>query len=139
STLGQRALDGLDGVAPAVVTGELTLVTDPEPAAGGLRAEALLGRRRVEVRARGAAAAGLERALAGERFAVRGSLRPLPPDDWAVARHLAGRLDLHRADPAGPAAAPAALANAVRRTLVDGARSLPPARRALYTGLVVGD
>src|SRR5690606_30487084 len=103
STLGQRALDGLDGVAPAVVTGELTLVTDPEPAAGGLRAEALLGRRRVEVRARGAAAAGLERALAGERFAVRGSLRPLPPDDWAVARHLAGRLDLHRADPAGPA------------------------------------
>jgi competence protein ComEC len=139
SALGQRALDGLDGVEAGTVQGEITLLTDPEPGPAGVRAEARLGRRRVELSAGGAAGAALEAALAGERFAVRGDLAPLPAGDWAVARHLAGRLRVHRAEPAGPADPLHRVANAARRTLVVGAAPLEPTQASLYAGLVIGD
>jgi competence protein ComEC len=95
--------------------------------------------RRVELRATGSAAARLGDALAGERFLVQGALGPPPDGEWAVSRHLSGRLRVHRAEPGRPASAVPAAANALRRALVRGAATLPEDQRALFTGLVVGD
>jgi competence protein ComEC len=139
SALGQRALDGLDDVPNGPVAGEVVLLADPAPGAGGLRADARLGRRRVDLQASGAAAELLAGALAGERFVVRGELSPLPAADWAVARHLAGRLRVHQVRAAGPGDPAHRLANAARRTLVEGAAPLAPRERSLYAGLVIGD
>ena len=139
SGLAHRSLAGLAGVDPAVVEGEITLLSDPEPAPGGVRAEARLGRRHVEVQARPPASDVLAAGLAGERFAVRGDLGPPPEGTWAQARHLAARLRVHRAEPGGRPGPVAGLTNALRRALVRGAAPLGADEQTLYAGLVVGD
>lgn len=138
--LAHRSLAGLDGVRPGVVDGTATLLTDPEPGPGGLRAEVRLGGRHLQLRASDAVAGGLRAALAGERIDVRGELAPLAaPDAWTRSRHLAGRLTVLRWAPGPPPGGVVALANGLRRSLARGATVLPPRDAALFAGLVVGD
>jgi competence protein ComEC len=140
SGLAQRAHEGLRGVRAGPVVAEVTLLSDPEPAPGGVRADVRLGHRRLELRASGTVEAAVQDHLAGERLRVRGQVAPLEVDSsWLVVRHIAGRLTVDRVDPGGPPAPLAGLANRLRRALVDGARSLGPTRRSLFTGLVLGD
>lgn len=140
SALSQRALDGLTGVEAGDVAASVTLVTDPEPTLGGLRADARLGARRVELRASGRSADDLEHLLAGEVVHLRGSLAPAPPDaPWLVPRHVAGRLTVLKVERTAPGDAVSRLGNGLRRTLVDGAAPLSPVHRSLFTGLVIGD
>ena len=54
-------------------------------------------------------------------------------------RHLVGRLEARSVQFEGPGGAPWRAANRVRRVLTDGASSLSPERRSLFTGLVLGD
>src|SRR5688500_10836001 len=49
--LADRSLAGLDGLQPGIVVGEVTLLTDPEPGAGGLQAEVRWGGRHLQLRA----------------------------------------------------------------------------------------
>lgn len=139
SGLAARSMAGL--VPPPVqeVDAVVTLVTDPEPSFRGVRAEARLGHRHVEVRAGGVAADALRERLAGERIRVRGELGPLAAGPWATARHLSARLQVHLVEGAEAGDVVARLANGLRRTLVAGAAPLDDRERALYTGLVIGD
>lgn len=140
SGLGQRALDGLDGVEERTVVGEVTLLSDPTPSFGGLRVDVRLAGRRLEARADGVAAAALEDRLAGEVVQIRGTVEPAPSDQpWLVARHVAGRLTVLRVERWRPGDPSARLANGLRRTLVSGAPALSERQRSLFTGLVIGD
>jgi competence protein ComEC len=140
SSLATRSLNGLDGVVPGPVAAEVTLLSDPTPSFGGVRADARLGHRRVELRADGTSADALRPRLAGERLDVRGALTPAAPDaSWLISRHVAGRLQVHALISWRPGGTPGRIANALRRTLVRGASPLSPVQRSLYTGLVIGD
>lgn len=141
SGLGQRSLAGLEGLEEGDVAAAVTLVTDPRPQlGGGVRAEARLGGRRVELQAANVAAEALAPRLAGEVVRVRGTVAPLPhPSDWSRSRHLAGRLRVLRIEGWSRGGPPAELANGLRRTLVAGTGSMGAGERSLFTGLVVGD
>jgi competence protein ComEC len=140
SSLAQRAIDGLDGLAAAEVRAEVVLLTDPEPSFDGVRAEALLQGRHLEVRAGRSTAAALADRLAGEHLVVRGALRADGrPDAWALVRHLAGELTVHRVDSSAPGARPWRVANGLRRTIIQGTEPLDHGQRALFAGLVLGD
>lgn len=140
SALAQRSLDGLEGVRSEVIEGSVTLLTDPEPGGGGLRAEVRLGRRHLELRVSSHLADDLADRLAGDHLVVRGEVAPLSaPSPWQRSRHLAGRLTVLRWSPGtAPAPLPAA-ANRIRRSLERGAAGLPDREAALLAGLVVGD
>lgn len=142
SALAARAWSGLDPPPPATWSGTAVITSDPAPHNGlALRFEARLGKRRVEAWARGDVARALKPRLAGERVDVVGHIRPITGKSRAYLahRHIAARLDVrsvgrhHRAPP------PMAAANAVRRTILHGARVLPPEQRALFAGFVLGD
>lgn len=139
SGLAARSLAGLDGVEAGPVAASVELVSDPVASFGGVRAEARLGGRRVELRATGTAAAALAPRLAGERLTVRGELEPLAPSSWRAARHLSGRVRADVIDGWSAGSPVARLANGLRRTLLDGAAPLDPAQQALFAGLVIGD
>jgi len=140
SALGHRAVVGLAPPEGGDVAATITLLTDPRPVLGGLRVEARLGDRRLDVRARGATAADLAPRLAGERLRVRGALEPLPRrSPWSDSRHLAGRLRLLAVEGWAPGDPLARAANALRRTLEAGAAGLGDGPRSLFTGLVIGD
>lgn len=140
SALADRALDGLEGVPTGSVVADVTLLSDPTPWPGGLRMDVRLGRHRLEARATGAAAEALGSRLAGERISIRGSVAAAPSDaPWLVARHVAGRLSIHRVESWRPGDGPSRVANGLRRTLVAGTGSLSATHRSLFTGLVIGD
>lgn len=140
SVLAERALAGLDEAPEGPVAATVQLLTDPEPAGDGVRADARVHGRRVELRAGGLAAEALRPRLAGERVLVRGLLAPAPSGaPWLVSRHIAARLTVHRIEPGPPPDPASRIANTLRRTLVDGATSLSPSQRSLFTGLVIGD
>lgn len=140
SSLATRSLAGLDGVAVTPVASEVTLLSDPTPTFGGVRADARLGRRHVELRADGSSAASLRPRLAGERVRIRGELRPAPADAaWLVARHVAGLVQVHAVEHWAPGLPHARLANGVRRHLERGASPLSRVHRSLFSGLVIGD
>ena len=140
SGLAQRSLDGLDGVEPGIVAGEVTLLSDPAPHFEGVRVDVRWGHRRLEAHARGVSADALRPRLAGEVVTVRGTVRPVEPGQpWLVARHIAGELTVLRVDGWRPGDPASRLANGLRRTLVAGAAPLEPRARSLYTGLVIGD
>lgn len=140
STLAARAEAGLAGVPEGDVHATVTLLTDPRPALGGLRAEARWGARHVDLRASDAVAPALADRLAGERLVVRGTVGPLPaPSPWSRSRHLAGRLRVLAVEEVRPGDLPSRAANGLRRTLEAGAAGLDDEARALFTGLVVGD
>lgn len=139
-SLAERALAGLHGVVAAPVAAEVTLLTDPTPSFGGVRADARLHHRRVELRADGVAAIALRARLAGERITVRGDLQPVGDGaSWLAARHVAGRLRVLAVESWRPGGLPSQGANQIRRVLERGAEPLSPTARSLYTGLVIGD
>ncbi len=140
SGLAQRSLDGLDGLEERMVVGEVALLTDPRPSFGGLRVDVRVGGRRLEGRAHGLAADALSTRLAGDKVQVRGTAAPLEdPPPWLLARHVSGRLTIHAVEGERAGGPVARVANGLRRTLSEGAASLPPRQRALFTGLVIGD
>ncbi len=140
SGLAQRALDGLDGVVAETVAGEVTLLSDPTPSFGGLRADVRLGGRRLEARIDGVAVLDFEDRLAGEVVRLRGELQPVSTDQpWLVARHVAGRLTVLRVEGWRPGDLSARVANGLRRTLMAGTTPLSERQRSLFTGLVIGD
>jgi len=140
SALAERALAGLDDVVAEPVSGEITLLSDPTPVPGGVRADVRFGSRRLELRAEGPSAVALADRLAGERVVVRGEVQRLPPDvPWLTARHIAGRLRVYAVEAWHPGGTLARIANGLRRTLHAGAVPLDPVQRSLYMGLVIGD
>ena len=135
-----RAWSGLEADLPPTVAGRATLVSDPEGAFGAVSVDVRVGGRRYEAWARGAAAETLRNLLTGEEVELSGRPRPRPPDaPWLIPRHVVGQLDVEAARTARPGAPWWQVANAVRRTLDQGAEALPTSQRALFTGLTVGD
>lgn len=138
--LGQRAMAGLDPVAPAPYRGPVTLLADPSITPYGVRVDVRAGRQRVELEGTGAEAGTVGRARAGERLRVEGRLRPPPPDaPWLVPRHVVGRLVVNRAESLDGGSAPWRAANRFRRLLARGSDVLPEPARSLYGGFVLGD
>jgi competence protein ComEC len=142
STMGARAWAGVDhppalGRLDAVVT----LVSDPQPVDAALRVDIRYEHKRVEGWARGPAAAALRTMAAGERVHLRGRLGPVPPAARTrlAVRHVAARLSITSVGAHTDGNVPSRVANALRRSLVRGAASLPRDERALFTGLVLGD
>lgn len=140
SALAGRSLAGLEGLATGSSVAEVTLLSDPVPLFGGLRADVRLGHRRLEMRAGGSSADALRERLAGERIRIRGEVQPVPPGSpWLTARHVAGRLQVYAVESWRPGSPPSRIANRLRRLLVEGAAPLTPEQRSLYTGVVIGD
>lgn len=119
----------------------VTLVDDPRASGPvGVRVTVRWGRRLIVATAHGAVAGRLDDALAGERVRLRGTVRPVSAGDTrAVHRHVVGRLTVTEVVAEAPAAPVGTAANAVRRTLADGASSLDRDDRALFLGMVMGD
>ena len=140
SSLSARAWAGLEPPPPAPVSAEVTLVDDPVSAFGGTQVEARLGRRRVQLLARGTAAGVLADRLAGERVQVAGRLGPVPAPlrERLGRRHVSGRLAVEAVGRWTAGSPVTRLANGVRRTLATGAAPLGDAR-PLFLGMVVGD
>lgn len=146
SVLGANAWRGLqvdDATFPVPLTrGWATLVTDPRDVPGGVQVDVRLRGKRLRATARAPGLASLLRQrLAGEQLYVEGEINRLEPDARArlASKHIAGRLELHTIDRWRPGAPLARIANTLRRTLVAGTASLPDNRRALYTGVILGD
>lgn len=142
SSVSATAWAGLEPIASGPFQGTATLVGDPARSfRGQVRADVRLpdGSRVEAIAHEGAGALLLERA-AGERVRLRGELEP-PPDDapWSVPRHLRGRLVVEEVQGWTAGHVLSRLANGLRRTLVHGAGGLSEERRALYTGLLLGD
>ena len=71
-----RAEAGLHPIESAHIRKVVTLVSDPSPTFGGVRALIRSEGRRLEVRASGSAAGAISVSLAGEQVAVEGTTRP---------------------------------------------------------------
>jgi competence protein ComEC len=141
SALGARAWDGLHPPSIGPWSGVATLVGDPADAAGALRVDVRIGGKRVEAWARGSPARALRDRLAGERVLLRGELQPVPDGarDRLARAHIAARMTVQGASPSSAGDVPSRLANGLRRTLLGGVAAMPPDRRALYAGFVLGD
>ncbi|HEX2043534.1 MAG TPA: ComEC/Rec2 family competence protein [Acidimicrobiales bacterium] len=141
SALAARSHDGLHPPGRGPWAGVATLVDDPADVAGALRVTLRIGGKRVEAWARGSAAGGLDARLAGERVWLAGRLDELPASvrGRLAPRHVAGRLAVEKVGGWAPGGLPSRLANGVRRTVLEGAESLSPERRALFGGFVLGD
>jgi competence protein ComEC len=141
SALAARAWAGLEPPSPRTVDEWVSLVGDPVRAGGALRADVRLDGRRYEAWARGDAAATLAPRQVGDRILVGGSARPPPADARArlAVRHVAGRITIDDVMAVRSATGITGVANAMRRRLVHGARSLPSSERALLLGIVLGD
>jgi competence protein ComEC len=142
SALGASAWSGLGRDEAAVsVAGWVTLVTDPADVSGAVQADVRLGRRRLDAWARGDAARAIAARSAGDRVLIRGRTRPVPAASVKrlAVRHIGARLTVDSVHDTRRATGIFGLSNALRRRLVDGARSLPPDDHALFTGVVLGD
>ncbi len=141
SALGARAEAGLRPPMVGPWRGTAVLVGDPADAFGGVRVDVRILGKRVEAQARGAAAARLRARLAGEQVAMAGELRPVAASArrYLDRRHVAAQLVVSEVGGWELGHGPSRLANGIRRTLLAGVESLPPDRRALYSGFVLGD
>jgi competence protein ComEC len=142
SGLAARSWAGLAPPTPLHVDQVVTLLGDPDDAAGALRVDVRVGRRHVEAWARGRSAARLRERLAGERVHLTGELEAVPETDRArlAVRHVSARLTIESVGGAvGSGALPSRIANRIRRTLLSGASSLAPDQRSLFAGFVLGD
>jgi len=141
SALGARSWAGLHPPLVGWYSGAATLAGDPVDVDGALRVDMVIRRKRVEAWARGAAASALRDRLSGEEVWVAGRVRPLPARlrRWLASRHVAARLSVRAVDGWMPGTALTRFANGLRRTLLAGAASLRPDRRALFAGFVLGD
>jgi competence protein ComEC len=140
SCLGARAWDGLVPAPAARFDGSVTLISDPAPVEGGVRADVRTGGRHLEAWFHGPAAGEVRSLLAGERVVLHGEIAPRPAGATRlVARHVVGRLAVSRVVEVRPAAAPYRLANRLRRTLSAGLRDLDADEQALVLGVLLGD
>ncbi len=141
AALGARSDRGLTvHVAQREVRAWVTVMRDPEQFGAATRLDVRLGRMRLEINAYGAPARALSGLLVGERVELTGTVRPrLAYAPWLDQRHVVGRLDVRDVYATRPAAWPYSWANALRRTLHDGANSLGRDHRGLFTGFVFGD
>ncbi|HEX2024003.1 MAG TPA: ComEC/Rec2 family competence protein [Acidimicrobiales bacterium] len=141
SALAARSHNGLDPPAVGAWAGVATLVDDPGDVSGALRVTVRIGGKRVEAWARGSSAGALHARLAGEKVWLAGRLSDLPSSLRArlAPRHIAGRLTVEKVGAWAPGSLPSRVANGVRRTVLAGAESLSPERRALFGGFVLGD
>jgi competence protein ComEC len=141
---GARAHDQMDALAaplPDTVEGVATVVEDPQPQEFGERVLFDVQGRRYVAQVSTELAAPLRSVGVGDHLSVRGRVRSLDdaPRGWVLSRHLAGRVSFTQLERGPPAAPWYAAANAVRRTLTEGAASFDPERRPLYLGMVIGD
>ncbi|MEA2902518.1 MAG: competence protein ComEC [Actinomycetota bacterium] len=141
STLGWRAEAGLRPPVLGQWRGTATLVSDPANAFGGVRVDVRIQGKRVEAQARGGAAARLRSRLAGEQVALAGQMRPVAVSarTYLDRRHVGAQLVVSEVGRWELGNGPSRLANAIRRTLLAGVESLPPERRTLFSGFVLGD
>ena len=141
SGLAARSWAGLAPREPRPVAAVVALVGDPSEISGALRVDVRLEGKRVEVWARGRAAARLRSRLAGERVWLSGHLAPVPETERRrlAPRHVGARLTAEEVRPASAGRWPDAVANRIRRALVRGAEALSPERRSLFAGFVLGD
>jgi competence protein ComEC len=141
SALACNAWAGVRPPEARLVASSAVLAGDPEYVHGALRVDLRIGRRRVEAWAHGAQAAELRDRLMGEVVRIRGRLRAPPPAvrRRLAVRHIAARLDVLEVGAWGPGTNVTRLTNALRRTLEDGASSLPRVNRSLLLGVVLGD
>ncbi len=139
SCVAARAWSGMQPPQDRVVGGVATLVNDPISANGAVSVELKLGGRHFDAWARGSSAGVLARRLAGERVDITASVAAGRVPGWLASRHVVGRLQVERLVVVDEGNLVARSANTIRRALVRGARSLGGERRALFTGLVIGD
>ncbi|MEA2703116.1 MAG: competence protein ComEC [Actinomycetota bacterium] len=143
SALGARAEAGLRPPVTGQWRGTATLVGDPAdvPGLGVVGVDVRIRGKRVEAQARGRPAARLRGRLAGEQVWLSGEVQDVPASARAylARRHVAARMTVTEVGRWSPGGAPSRLANGLRRTLVSGAESMAPERRALYAGFVLGD
>ncbi len=125
---------------PANVDEVVTLLADPEAFGRSARADAASSIGRVEVVADGSLAPGLGRRAMGEEVRVAGRFRSTAADEpWLQRRGVVGVVTLDRLDWWRTGRPVTRVANGLRRRLIDGAASLDPQQRALFTGFVLGD
>jgi competence protein ComEC len=136
-----RAWAGVDPVTPASFDDRVTLVADPVRAYGAVTVVVRSGDQRLEAWARGGAARRLERLLAGETVVLRGAVAPAPARmaRRLAERHVVGRLTVDEVSVSTSGGALARSTNRLHRVIAQGGRTLPPAERALFTGMVLGD
>ncbi len=140
STLAARSWAGLDATRSGAVEGTASLVTDPERRGAGTTAVLRLNGTRVVATGYGGVGARLAERRAGDRVAVRGTIRAYAGSrERRAALHAAHRLTVHRLVERGDGGPLWRTANAIRSTISDGASSLGVERRALFTGIVYGD
>jgi competence protein ComEC len=139
--LATRAWAGLGTVRAAPFEGTVTLGSDPERVGPRVRVDVRHEGRRYEAWADGGTARKLALRSAGEEATVRG--RTLTVSGATArrlaARHVAGRMEIDVVADTEPGAAPARAANRIRSAVSGGVDGLPPAERALFLGLVLGD
>jgi ComEC/Rec2-related protein len=112
-----------------------TATTSTAPLAG----RALPDGARLQVVAYGRAGFALQSAVVGERLALTGSTRPIGDRPWLRARHVVARASLDDVEVVDRAGVFLRMAEGVRNLIVGGADRFDPARRSLFTGLVIGD
>lgn len=116
------------GHAPATEPESLVAVSTPVPDGA-----------RLQVEAYGRAGFVLQSATVGERLVLTGSIRPVGDRPWLRARHVVARASLDEVNAVAPAGVFHRLAESVRDVIEGGGAGFDPSRRALYTGLVIGD
>jgi competence protein ComEC len=140
SSLSARSLAGLRPPPTGIFTGPITLLTDPQEVPGGIRCDVRVGRSHLLATVHGRVAWQLARLDAGAQLTVVGRVSPLGiTGDWAVARHLRGRLSVKEVLTTNRGAWPWRLAANARNVLLRGVAHLDPTTRALYGGFVLGD
>jgi competence protein ComEC len=139
--LSARAWAGTTPPPRGSFSGVVTLVDDPQPGGTAVHATVRADGHHWDAWAYGTTAAHLRLRLAGERVVVAGTVGPVPSRfrRRLAERHISAQLQLSFVGDTAPANPVGRAANVVRRTLVAGASSMPPAERALFTGFVLGD
>ena len=141
SALAVRAWAGTAPRPVAPFSGVVTLLDDPQEVSGAIRVTVRAGGHHVEAWARGGAAHRLAALQAGERVEMAGGLGPVRQvaRRRLAERHVAGQLEVTAVGDHDDGDVASRAANRVRQALTDGASTLSPAERALFTGFVLGD
>lgn len=139
SGLAHQAWAGLSPLPHGSFQGVVVLTSDPQPSFGGWRADVRSRSGRLELSAAGGAGGRLGSRQAGERIEVVGRIEPLADRSRAAARHVRARLVAAQVAPVDDGTPFVQAVNGLRSLVVDGSSSLPPDRRSLFTGFVLGD